>query len=140
MADIREYSPTDYPKVRKNLEEAGIYYENLDSQDTYDELAMNPNGLVLVAANGSDIAGNVVAQKLGFKTAFMWGLAVASDYRRQGIATELVETTEDLLKEQGVKEIHGYVQVTNERSLRLFHKLGYMISWDHKFYGPRKVL
>lgn len=140
MAVIREYSPLDYPGVRRNLEEAGIFYEGRDSQRNYDALAQSDMGLVLVAEQDDEVAGNVVAQQFGVSLAMMWSLAVAEKYRRQGVATELIQTAEQLLRTREVTEIWGFVDVTNLASQALMKKFGFKINTDHKYYGPWKEL
>jgi ribosomal protein S18 acetylase RimI-like enzyme len=140
MSIIREYSPLDYSEVRKNLVEAGIFYEGRDSESNYRALAESDEGLILVAELDEEIAGSVVAQQFGISLALLWSLAVGEKHRRKGIATELAQTTEHQLRTKGVAEVWSFVDVTNKASQALLEKFGFQTNTAHKYYGPWKEL
>jgi ribosomal protein S18 acetylase RimI-like enzyme len=140
MVIIRDYSPLDYPHVRRNLEEAGIFYDTRDSEDNYAAIANSEDGMILVAELGDEVAGNMIAQMQGINVGMIWALAVAKRYRQQGIATELLSTAEHQLRTRGAKEVWGFVQTTNDKSQRMLKKAGYETDYDHKFFGPYKEL
>jgi ribosomal protein S18 acetylase RimI-like enzyme len=140
MALIRQYSPLDYPEIRKNLEEAGIFYEGRDSRENYNALAESDSGLILVAEKNEEVAGSLVAQQFGISLAFMWSGVVAEKYRRRGIATNLSTVAEHELRARGVREIWGFVDVANLASQALLKKFGFQTNEDHKYFGPWKQL
>lgn len=77
---------------------------------------------------------------------YLSNLAVLADYRRQGIAQQLLHTSERIARDWGYQEIYLHVLENNHRARRLYWKAGYRlkavntntISW---FLGkPRQLL
>jgi ribosomal protein S18 acetylase RimI-like enzyme len=140
VAIIREYSPLDYPEVRRNLEEAGIFYEGRDSKENYDALVASDTGLVLVAEQEGEVAGSIAAHQFGVSIGLMWALGVAEKFRRRGIATELASTAEHQLKTLGANEVWCFVDVTNKASQAMLKRFGFQTDESHKYFGPWKDL
>jgi|ERR1712071_726544 len=63
----------------------------------------------------------------------MSNLAVGRDFRRRGVAEELVQNAEDLArKEWGFDECYLYVEKSNKPAIKLYQKLGYKKIWEDK--------
>jgi ribosomal protein S18 acetylase RimI-like enzyme len=58
---------------------------------------------------------------------YISNLAVSRDFRRRGIAQELLRNCEQLTKSWGYTELHLHVMGNNERGRNLYQKLGYEI-------------
>jgi ribosomal protein S18 acetylase RimI-like enzyme len=58
---------------------------------------------------------------------YLSNLAVSRDFRRRGIAQELIGNCEQLTIEWGYTELHLHVMGDNERGRQLYQKLGYEI-------------
>jgi ribosomal protein S18 acetylase RimI-like enzyme len=58
---------------------------------------------------------------------YISNLAVSRDFRRRGVAGELLTNCEQLTKSWGYTEIHLHVMGDNERGRNLYKKLGYEI-------------
>jgi ribosomal protein S18 acetylase RimI-like enzyme len=58
---------------------------------------------------------------------YISNLAVSRDFRRRGIASELITSCEELTKAWGYSKIHLHVMGNNERGRNLYQKLGYEI-------------
>jgi ribosomal protein S18 acetylase RimI-like enzyme len=58
---------------------------------------------------------------------YLSNLAVSRDFRRRGIAQELIENCERLTIGWGYTELHLHVMGDNERGRNLYQKLGYEI-------------
>jgi len=56
---------------------------------------------------------------------FIFRLAVRKDSRKIGIGSKLMEESERLLKEKGVKEIALFVKHGNEKLIDYYKKIGY---------------
>jgi ribosomal protein S18 acetylase RimI-like enzyme len=56
---------------------------------------------------------------------YISNLAVSRDFRRQGVAQELLKNCEQLTKSWGYSEIHLHVMGNNDRGRSLYQKLGY---------------
>ena len=84
----------------------------------------NPLSLWLVAVDGQKVAGYVGSQSV-MGEADMMNIAVSSDYRRSGIALELVERLVALLREKDVYSLTLEVRASNEPAKALYSKLGF---------------
>lgn len=58
---------------------------------------------------------------------YISNLAVSRDWRRRGVAQELLTNCEQLTKSWGFTEIHLHVMGDNDRGRNLYEKLGYEI-------------
>ena len=58
---------------------------------------------------------------------YISNLAVSQDFRRRGVAQELLNNCEQLTKSWGYSELHLHVMGNNERGRNLYRKLGYEI-------------
>jgi ribosomal protein S18 acetylase RimI-like enzyme len=58
---------------------------------------------------------------------YISNLAVSRDFRRRGVASELITSCEQLTKQWGYTKIHLHVMGHNERGRNLYQKLGYEI-------------
>ena len=84
----------------------------------------NPLSLWLVAVDGQQVAGYVGSQSV-MGEADMMNIAVSAQYRRMGIAQELVERLVTLLREKDVYSLTLEVRASNEPAKALYGKLGF---------------
>lgn len=84
----------------------------------------NPLSLWLVACQGDDVIGYVGSQSV-LEQADMMNLAVASAYRRQGVARALLEQLEHRLKQRGVVRLTLEVRASNAAAQALYAACGY---------------
>ena len=85
----------------------------------------NRLALWLVALDGERVAGYVGSQSVLGETDMM-NIAVHPDYRRQGIAENLVVSLVGALKEKGNHSLMLEVRVSNEPARTLYEKLGFI--------------
>ncbi len=84
----------------------------------------NPLSLWLVALDGETVAGYVGSQSV-LDGADMMNVAVHPDYRRKGIARELVTGLMNALVEKGVKSLALEVRVSNAPAIALYEQMGF---------------
>lgn len=84
----------------------------------------NPLSLWLVALDGETVAGYVGSQSV-LDGADMMNVAVHPDYRRKGIARELVTGLINALVEKGVKSLALEVRVSNAPAIALYEQMGF---------------
>lgn len=85
----------------------------------------NPLSLWLVAMEGENLAGYVGSQTVMDETDMM-NLAVAPQFRRQGVGEALVSALVASLKERGSRCLTLEVRDSNEAARALYAKLGFV--------------
>ncbi len=85
----------------------------------------NPLSYWLVAMDGEQLAGYIGSQSCPPEADVM-NVAVAPQYRRQGIAQSLIEALVAALKEKGITSLALEVRVSNEPAIALYGKLGFL--------------
>jgi ribosomal protein S18 acetylase RimI-like enzyme len=66
-----------------------------------------------------------------FSAPLMSNLAIGKQYRRKGLAEDLVKATEDLaLKKWGYNDCYLFVEKRNAPAVKLYRKLGYKTCWE----------
>ncbi len=85
----------------------------------------NPLSLWIVAVDQNRVVGYVGSQSV-MGEADMMNIAVATDYRRQGIGEKLVAVLMDMLKKKDVHSLALEVRVSNVPAITLYNKLGFV--------------
>ena len=95
----------------------------------------NPLSCWLVAVNGEKVCGYVGSQAV-LGEADMMNIAVDPDYRRQGIAKQLVEQLISELKETGNYQLTLEVRASNEPAIGLYEQMGFQqVGRRPKYYS-----
>jgi len=103
---------------------AGIHLRRSDSPaEIQKKLACDPD-LFLVARAGDLVVGAVMGGFDG-RRGMMYHLAVAREYRRQGIANQLVDALEERLKAKGCIRYYLLVTKDNEEAIRFYQSRGW---------------
>lgn len=99
----------------------------------------NPLSIWLVAVEGERLAGYVGSQTVLDETDMM-NIAVHPDYRRRGVAEQLVEQLVKVLKQRGSRCLTLEVRASNEPARKLYEKLGFQqIGLRKNYYrNPRE--
>ncbi len=84
----------------------------------------NPLSLWLVAMDGEQVAGYIGSQSVEGE-ADMMNVAVHPDYRRRGIARQLINALVDALAEKGVHSLTLEVRASNAPAIALYEKLDF---------------
>lgn len=85
----------------------------------------NPLSLWLVAVEGDQVAGYVGSQTV-MDESDMMNIAVAPEFRRQGIAEKLIVSLISCLKERKSHCLTLEVRASNEPAIALYDKLGFV--------------
>ncbi len=125
--NIREFRyPEDYPAVYALWQNAGpgIHLRRSDEpEEVARKLERDPD-LFLLAENDSELIGSVLGGFDG-RRGMMYHLAVAAQYRQQGVATALVEELERRLRAKGCIRYYLLVTVDNDSAIRFYERRGW---------------
>jgi ribosomal protein S18 acetylase RimI-like enzyme len=107
------------------------------TRETFNKiLARNPE-TCFVAVTDNKIIGTIAAE-FGGDGAYISHLNISPDYRRQGIATALVNTAEGKLAELGVRKSRILVFTDNETAKLFWNSRGYATR-DEVIFMDRKL-
>lgn len=133
---IKQLTPADLPLIRALNAMFGAAfaepdtYEGRPPPDAYlARLLAKPHVLVLVALDGASVAGGLVAYELekleqARSEVYIYDLAVAEAYRRQGIATALIRALGEIAKARGAWVMYVQADRGDPPAIRLYESLG----------------
>jgi ribosomal protein S18 acetylase RimI-like enzyme len=98
-------------------------------------------GTTITAFDGQEIVGSVavywdetISQMTGKKVGLTEYIFVRASRRRRGIAAYLIQQGLGYLKEHGREAACLEVRATNQHALDLYHRLGYRVIDENRFY------
>ncbi|HWD53945.1 MAG TPA: GNAT family N-acetyltransferase [Acidimicrobiales bacterium] len=89
-------------------------------------LARDP-GALLIAPSSGRIVGTVIAGWDGWRGS-IYRIAVAPDYRREGLGRRLLDEAEQRLRRLGARRMHAIVVGTDERAIGFWRAS----DWEHQ--------
>lgn len=136
---LRDMRPEDYDAVIALWEAAGLPFkpQGRDSREAIEHQLTLPTAIYLVAEFDGKIVGSVLGTHDGRK-GWINRVAVHPEYRRKGIARQLVEAVERRCLKLGIKIFAALIEDWNETSMRVFERLGYQKHEDIFYYSKRQ--
>jgi ribosomal protein S18 acetylase RimI-like enzyme len=118
--------PEDYPAVIHLWQSAGpgIHIRRSDEPEEIRKKLQRDPDLFLVAENEGRIVGSVIGGFDG-RRGMMYHLAVAADYRQQGMGAALMDALEERLRAKGCIRYYLLVTKDNEPAIRFYEKRGW---------------
>lgn len=132
---IQRMTAEDTKEVAR-LEEA-IFSMPWSEQGFLDTLNM-PNVLFLVAKQDGDLCG-YCGVYIALDEGEITNVAVAPEYRKQGIGQKLLQELMQQAKEEGVVRFVLEVRQSNEAAIHLYQKNGFSICGSRKRFYERPV-
>lgn len=129
---VRQFNyPEDYPRVLHLWErmEKGLHVGRSDVPVEIEKKLQRDPDLFLVAEAEGELVGAVVGGYDG-RRGFIYHLAVASDFRGQGIASRLMGEVETRLRARGCLRTYLFVLRDNEEAMHFYEKHG----WERMEY------
>ena len=133
---LRRLSSSDVLLLRKlntlfgeAFTDASTYGAEPPSDAYMEGLLSKEHVIVLVALAGEDIVGGLAAYELDKfermrREVYIYDLAVAATYRRQGIATALIERLRDIAAQRGAWVVYVQADYVDAPAIALYEKLG----------------
>lgn len=129
----------DYDFLIQLWENAGLPHKPR-GRDTKENIARELNGsnaVFLVAEKKGCLIGSAFGTHDGRK-GWINRVAVLPEYRRQGIAADLVKELEYRITKMGIRIIACLVEKWNKDSLVFFEKMGYVRQEDIFYFTKRE--
>lgn len=135
---VREFRIDDYDALIALWNEAQLAHkpEGRDRLDKIEQEVDGGNAVYLVAELDGKLVGSVLGTHDGRK-GWINRLAVAPEFRRQGVARMLVNEVEQRLYELGIEMVACLIYAGNTTSMEVFEKLGYKRESDIVYFTKR---
>ncbi|UCG68174.1 MAG: GNAT family N-acetyltransferase [Thermoplasmata archaeon] len=137
--EIRNISFDSYDSLIALWERSGLSYrpEGRDAKEGMKiEFERNPD-LLIGAFEDNELIGAIIGTDDGRK-GWINRLAVDPNYRKKGVATDLIYALESALKKRGRRIICTLIEDWNENSLSLFKNAGYIKHKDIFYLSKRE--
>jgi ribosomal protein S18 acetylase RimI-like enzyme len=121
---IEETLPSDRESVVAIWGRAGLSRPWNDLNEDFDTALANQQQTILVAKEGSDIAGAVMVADDG-RSGWIYLLGVDPNWERQGIGESLMEAAERWLAKREQYNVFLLVRNENEKVVPFYEHLGY---------------
>ncbi len=143
---IRHATSEDIPVLRE-LFEAGVYEGQVHINDTGADIeqldeayfSRDAEGCFWVAVRRDEIAGMIGVQRLDDSVAEMRRLRVRPQFRRQGIASALMEHAIRFCRDHDYLKVVLDVRVERQPAIQLFEKFGFYLSRIREQDGRRTL-
>jgi len=129
IEDYHQAKPTENKENlnTENLNQTALNGQEVSTENKNPENSEKQN----TESKISDIVNNVQAEMMPqfetIKRGYIAMLAIHADYRRKGMATKLVsKSIETMQKQHGAEQVMLETEVTNEKALGLYDRLGFM--------------
>ncbi len=130
MLIIRKFTPADLSSVYKvEVESFEDPYHPVFLMNLYE---LHGDMFFVVEWVGK-IVGYIIAREVG-DSGHIIAIAVAKDFRKEGIGSMLMETVEKTLLRKGVREIWLEVRVSNKEAIEFYTRLGYSMAGVQEYY------
>ena len=130
VVTLRNYQAEDYPQVRSNLEIAGLFWESMDSELLLSRMIARDPESIIVAEDNGHVAGSAYFIDMGF-AAMSWRLNVIFEYRKKGVAKQLIDEAKMRAKKRGFTQIQFVVHEEQERLRKWYQQQG---AWSESLY------
>jgi ribosomal protein S18 acetylase RimI-like enzyme len=139
MYKIKAMEISDYEEIInlwKNTEGVGIHdYE--DSKESINHfLTKNPRTCFVVIYNDKEIIGTIMGGNDG-RRGLIYHLVVKPEHRRKGLGKKLLEKTEAVFKEEGIRKIYLLVFKKNKNGNDFWERREYSIDENVNFRSRR---
>ena len=126
MLRIRAADAGDHDQVQQLWDEAGL---GRAAPDEWTALIEAPTAVVLVAEADGEFSGAAVASYDGWR-AYIYHVAVAPRFRKQGLGDALLTQAEEYLTEAGARHVYVMVNEQSTEGLALVGARGYLPEGD----------
>ena len=118
---IRNYKDSDFPQLKKLLEDTNLYYKPLDKKEIFKKKIDYDQESIIIAEDNNKIIGTVFIIYDPWNS-FVYHLGVHPDYRKLGLGNQLMDEAEKRLKARGMNRPTLFVEEDNEKVLEFYKK------------------
>jgi len=130
---------SDFERIVALWQAAGLHIkpQGRDTREAFErQLAGGTQTAIGLETEDGQLVGVTLATHDGRK-GWINRLAVHPEWRRQGVAKQLIEAAEEALRQQGMDVIAALIEPDNEASFQLFMEAGYT-DWQGIHYVSKR--
>ncbi|TYB31905.1 MAG: GNAT family N-acetyltransferase [Candidatus Mcinerneyibacterium aminivorans] len=102
----------------------GIGLRNADKKENIEKYLKRNKGYSFAAFHDGKLIGSLLAGHDG-RRGYLYHLAVNPDFRRKGIAKQLLEQSIEKLKKSGIKKTHIFIFKSNKEGKKFWKAVGW---------------
>jgi ribosomal protein S18 acetylase RimI-like enzyme len=123
--EIRELTISDYPACMVLWSQTpGIGISSADSEDALSRFLLRNPGTSFICIENGALVGTVLCGHDG-RRGYIYHLAVAVPFHRQGIGKQLLEHALQKMRQAGMEKCHILVMITNETGMAFWEHAGW---------------
>jgi ribosomal protein S18 acetylase RimI-like enzyme len=130
---LRNCAPTDIEGVLELWRSADTVPRPTDRPDALHKRLSYGDDLFVVAVAGDRLVGSLIGGWDGWRGG-LYRLAVAPDYRRKGIATNLVREVEARMRRRGAERVPIRVFFGEPSAVKFWESMGYRLDPDEAIF------
>jgi [ribosomal protein S18]-alanine N-acetyltransferase len=127
---IRRAKEADIPAI---VEIENISFPTPWEQKTFVDTLESKDKAILVSESNGKLNGYIILEKV-VDEGSITDLAVAPEFRKKGIASELITTVIDVARREELIKLFLEVRSTNAQAIRLYEKFGFTRTGRRKDY------
>jgi len=137
---IQTLTIEDHDAIIEVWERAGLPFKlkGRDSKQMMEKQMKAFPEFFIGAFHKERLVGVVIGSYEGRMKGWINRLAVDIEYRRRGIARQLINMVEKALEKYGAAILCALIETPNEESLKLFQRMGYVTHQDILYISKRK--
>ncbi|MFP3985149.1 MAG: GNAT family N-acetyltransferase [Candidatus Bathyarchaeia archaeon] len=138
--EIRTLTIEDYDAIIELWKRAGLPFKpkGRDSKEMMEKQIETFPEFFVGAFCKSKLVGIVIGSLDGRMKGWVNRLAVDPECRHRGVAQQLVSTIEKILESHGASIFCALIESSNEESIRLFRKFGYINHQEIFYFSKRR--
>jgi len=138
--EIRTLTLNDYRSIIELWKRAGLPSKpkGRDSKRQMKQQMKTFPEFFIGAFHFGKLVGVVIGSYDGRMKGWINRLGVDPEYRRKEVGQQLIEAVEEALEKHGAAILCALIEVSNEESLGLFQKMGYVVHQEILYVTKRK--
>lgn len=129
--EITNFTIDKYEEAKAILVTGGHFDDVWDSRAHWEEKIKQEPNSILLAMEADEVIGCILIIRDPW-TSFFFRLAVKESHRNKGIGSQLMQSAEQALKQEGVDEVTMFVDFDDDELQAYYEKRGYMKGGTYK--------
>ena len=123
--EIRSYKDEDFPQMENLLKNSGLYSKELTKRENFKKkIEYDPESIIVAEDKGIVVGIHIFIYDPW--SSYTWDTVVHENYRNKGIATQMIQMADKILKSRGKDVVRGFVSENKPDILEFWKKRGFV--------------